>query len=51
MADLRYKQENFNEEEHRTIFDLDNELSPVGNPLRLLHFEVKAAERKKSNES
>lgn len=46
MADLRYKQENFNEEEHRTIFDLDNEVSPVENPLRLLHFEVKAAERK-----
>jgi len=46
MADLRYKQENFNEEEHRTISDLDNEVSPVENPLRLLYFEVKATERK-----
>lgn len=46
MADLKYKQETFKGEEYRTIFDLDNELSPVGDPLRLLLFEAKAAERK-----
>jgi hypothetical protein len=46
MADLKYKQETFKEEEHRTIFDLDNEISPIADPLRLLLFEAKAAERK-----
>jgi len=46
MADLKYKQETFKGEEYRTIFDLDNEVSPVGDPLRLLLFEAKAAERK-----
>jgi len=46
MADLKYKQETFNSEESRTIFDLDNEASPVADPLRLLLFETKAAERK-----
>ena len=29
MADLKYKQETFNREECRTIFDLDYEISPV----------------------
>jgi len=46
MADLQYKQETFKGEEYRTIFDLDDEASPVGDPLRLLLFEAKAAERK-----
>ena len=46
IADLKYKQETFKGEEHRTIFDLDNEISPVADPLRLLLFEAKAAERK-----
>ena len=46
MTDLKYKQETFNSEEFRTIFDLDDEVSPVGGPLRLLLFEAKAAERK-----
>jgi hypothetical protein len=46
MRDLKYKQETFDKEEHRTIFDLDDEVSPVENPLRLLLFETKAAERR-----
>ena len=46
MADLKCKQETFNSEEFRTIFDLDDEVSPVGDPLPLLLFEAKAAERK-----
>jgi hypothetical protein len=45
MGDLKYKQEAFNGEEHRTIFDLDREISPVEDPLRLLLFEQKAANR------
>lgn len=43
MEDLKHKQETFNGDEHRTIFDLDNETSPVDDPLRLLLFEAKAA--------
>ena len=46
MEDLKYKQETFKGEEYRTIFDLDDEISPVKDPLRLLLFEAKAAERK-----
>ena len=46
MEDLKYKQETFKGEEYRTIFDLDEEISPVEDPLRLLLFEAKAAERK-----
>ena len=46
MVDLSYKQETFNEEEHRTIFDLDHEISPVVDPLRLLLFEAKAVARR-----
>ncbi len=46
MEDLKYKQEIFKGEEYRTIFDLDEEISPVEDPLRLLMFEAKAAERK-----
>lgn len=46
MEDLKYKQETFKGEEYRTIFDLDDEISPVEDPLRLLLFEAKAAERK-----
>ena len=45
MADLKYKQETFNGEDHRTIFDLDGEISPVEDPLRLLLFEQKGARR------
>lgn len=36
MEDLKYKQETFKGEEYRTIFDLDDEISPVEDPLRLL---------------
>lgn len=46
IKDLKYKQETFKGKEYRTIFDLDNEISPVEDPLRLLLFEAKAAERK-----
>ncbi|TKC54978.1 hypothetical protein FBD94_25640 [Pedobacter hiemivivus] len=48
MNDLQYKQETFNGEEYRTIFDLDNETSPVGDPLRLLLFEKKALDKRRA---
>ena len=52
MEDLKYKQQTFNGDKHRTIFDLDNEISPVDDPLRLLLFESKAeAARNRPNHS
>ncbi|TCC89271.1 hypothetical protein EZ428_16370 [Pedobacter frigiditerrae] len=46
MLDLKYKQETYNGNEYRTIFDLDGEVSPVKDPLRLLLFEEKSAKRR-----
>lgn len=46
IEDLKYKQEIFKGEEFRTIFDLDDEVSPVNDPMRLLLFEARAAEHK-----
>jgi hypothetical protein len=39
MQSLKEKQDEFNEEQHKSIFDLDKEISPVIEPLRLLQFE------------
>ncbi len=36
---LKSKQEKFNLPEHRTIFDLDKEISPIDNPKLLLSFD------------
>lgn len=39
MDALRNKQDRFNREEHKTIFDMDGEVSPVDDPQLLLKFE------------
>ena len=36
---LKIKLEKFNQPEHKTIFDLDNETNPVNNPELLLEFD------------
>lgn len=39
IKSLKEKQNKFNEEKHKNIFDLDKEISPIDDPLRLLRFE------------
>ncbi|WP_421943343.1 nucleotidyl transferase AbiEii/AbiGii toxin family protein [Pedobacter sp.] len=46
LDDLKVKQETYNKEEHKTIFDQDDEKSPVNDPLLLLKFEEHAIAKK-----
>lgn len=39
---LKQKREKYNKDEHRNIFDLDKDISPVAEPGRLLNFEKDA---------
>tara|TARA_R110002124_G_scaffold5301_1_gene33065 strand:- start:72186 stop:72956 length:771 start_codon:yes stop_codon:yes gene_type:complete len=48
FEELRTKQSKFNNEEDKSIFDLDGDTSPIDNPLLLLSFDNAAAKVKSS---
>ena len=47
MKQLETKQRLFNQEQHKTIFDMDEEVSPVNEPQRLLTFENNRVDKRK----
>lgn len=48
FEELRIKQSKFNQEEDKSIFDLDNDTSPIDNPILLLNFDNTSAKAKSS---